>query len=180
MKICLDAGHGHFTGARGNGLIEDELALDFVTRVGHHLRAKGVQTALTRTIDVFVTVDARPPKAKGCDMFVSFHNNAAGNKLAHGCEILVARGDNRSRAKAEKVLERICAGGAMKSRGVKWDNQGQHKSLYVLQNTYRQMPAMLVELGFLTNSGDASWLADKNWREAISVKIAAALIEVMK
>lgn len=180
MKICLDAGHGGNTGARGNGLIEDVIALDFVTRVGHHLRAKGVQTVLTRKGNGFVPLEDRPPKAVGCDMFVSFHNNAASNKIAHGAEILVAAGDKRSKDKAREVLNRICAGGAMVSRGVKWDNQGQHKSLYVLQNTYRKMPSMLIEMGFLTNVGDASWLNSKEWREAISIKIADALIDVCK
>lgn len=179
MKICLDAGHGGNTGARGNGLIEDVIALDFVTRVGHHLREQGVQTVLTRSTANFVSLEARPPKAIGCDMFVSFHCNA-GASLAHGCEILVAKGDKCSKDKARYVLEKICAGGAMVSRGVKWDNAGQYKSLYVLQNTYRKMPAMLIELGFVTNTGDASWLADKNWREAISIKIANALKDVCK
>ena len=179
MKICLDAGHGGDTGARGHGLIEDRLALDFVTRVGHHLRAKGVETVLTRTGADFVTLQARPPKAAGCDMFVSFHCNAAASPLARGCEILVAEGDERSKAKAKVVLDRICAGGAMKKRSVKWDSQSQHRSLYVLRHTYRQMPAMLIELGFLTNVGDVSWLNSKEWREAISIKIAKALTEVL-
>ena len=127
MKICLDAGHGGYTGARANGLIEDTLALDFVKRVGHHLRAAGVQTVVTRNIDTFVTLDYRASLAvrEKCDLFVSFHHNA-GPTLAHGCEIFVAAGDNRSKAKAKTVLDRICAGGAMKSRGVKWDNRSQH------------------------------------------------------
>ena len=180
MKICLDAGHGGGTGARGNGLVEDDLALDFVTRVGHHLRAKGVQTVLTRSDDRFVNLKARPPKAAGCDLFVSFHCNAATNPGAQGCEILVAKGDTRSKVKAVKVLLRICAGGAFQSRGVKYDDAGQHKSLYVLQHTYKKMPAMLIEMGFVTNAADASWLRSKEWREAISVKIAAALMEVMR
>ena len=179
MKICLDAGHGGNTGARGHGLIEDVLALDFVTRVGHHLRARGCQTALTRTDSAFLPLEKRPPRAEGCDMFVSFHCNAASAPLARGCEILVAEGDERSKAKAQKVLDRICAGGAMKKRSVKWDSQSQHRSLYVLRHTYRKMPTMLIELGFLTNVGDVSWLNSKEWREAISVKIAEELIKCL-
>ena len=52
MKIALDAGHGasrghQFTGAHANGLIEDDLALDFVIRIGHLIRLAGHDTLIT-------------------------------------------------------------------------------------------------------------------------------------
>lgn len=184
MKVCLDAGHGYKgtrpTGAAANGLIEDDIALDFVTRVGHFIRKGGGETVLTRPTGTFVTLGSRGALAvkNGCDMFISFHCNAAGSASARGAEIFVAYGDYNGKRKAEALLERICAGGALTSRGVKWDNQSQHSSLRVLRDTYKHMPAMLIEMGFLTNERDAAFLKSKTWREAISEKIAQKILEL--
>lgn len=183
MKICLDAGHGYkgssHTGAAGNGLVEDDIAYDFVTRVGHHLREYGCDTVITRPTSKFVSLGSRGAlaKSKDCDFFISFHCNA-GSPLATGVEAYVALNDFRSLALAKKLLAIITAGGSIKSRGAKWDNQSQHNSLRVLRDTYRKMPAMLVEMGFLSNISDAKLLGDRTWREAMSIKIAKKLIEL--
>ncbi len=181
-RICLDAGHGYkrklATGAAANHLIEDDLALDFVTRIGHHLRAAGHETVLTRPTDAFVELKERPKIAKHqkCDLFVSIHCNAAGSPNANGAEVLISRQDSLSIGVASRVLSVICQEG-MNRRGVKRDDEGAHKSLYVLQNTYSQMRSILVEIGFLTNKDDAAKLADRYWRERVSRVIAKALTD---
>jgi N-acetylmuramoyl-L-alanine amidase len=180
MRIALDAGHGAsrgrpFTGAHGNGLIEDELALDFVTRIGHHLRAAGHQTVLTRSDKTLVALETRAKIAVAakCDMFLSIHLNA-GPAQASGIEAYVAKGDARSRTLAGRLIETISKLG-LKNRGVKWDSQSQYSSLCVLRDTYRHMPAVLLEIGFLTNTHDAGLLADKYFREAVATQLAVAL-----
>lgn len=181
-RICLDAGHGYkrklATGAAANHLIEDDLAFDFCTRIGHHLRAAGHETVLTRPTDAYVELKPRAKlaRAEKCDLFVSIHCNAAGSPNANGAEVLIARQDPLSMGVASRVLSAICQEG-MNRRGVKLDNRGAHKSLYVLQNTYSQMRAILIEVGFLTNKEDAAKLADKYWRERVSKSIAKALTD---
>ncbi len=181
-RICLDAGHGYkrklATGASGHGLKEDDLAFDFVTRIGHHLRAAGHSTVITRTTDAFVELKERPKRAKAAkaDIFCSIHCNAAGSPNANGAEVLVAKKDSLSFGVATRVLSAICQEG-MTRRGVKRDDEGAHKSLYVLQNTYSQMRSILVEIGFLTNKEDAAKLADRYWRERVSKAIAKALTD---
>lgn len=179
-RVALDAGHGAsrghpFTGAHGNGLIEDELAFDFVTRIGHHLRLIGYDTVITRPDGRLVALATRGKRAIDghCDLFLSIHLNA-GPASAQGVEAFVAEGDTRSRALAERLTAAISAHG-LRNRGAKWDSQSQYSSLRVLRDTYRHMPAVLLEIGFLTNAHDAKLLADKHFREAVAEGITAAL-----
>ncbi|MEN6357325.1 MAG: N-acetylmuramoyl-L-alanine amidase [Armatimonadota bacterium] len=185
LKVALDAGHGSrgkssHTGAAANGLIEDEIALDLVKRIGHHIRLAGYQTLLTRADEKMTALSARGKMAvvDNCDLFVSIHCNA-GPSIAQGVEAFVAEGDTRS-AEVAKVLAGCVAAKGMVNRGVKWDSQSQHSNLRVLRDTYKHMPAMLLEIGFLTNARDALHLKDKFFREAVSIEIAKACIKCIK
>jgi len=179
-RIALDAGHGasrglSHSGCAANGLIEDELALDFVTRIGHHLRLIGYDTVITRPDGRLVALATRGKRAIDghCDLFLSIHVNA-GNASASGVEAFVAEGDQRSRIVAERLVDTVAKHG-MRDRGVKWDSQSQCSRLRVLRDTYRHMPAVLLEIGFLTNPHDAGLLADKHFREAVAREIAEGI-----
>lgn len=180
--IALDAGHGAsrghpFTGAHANGLVEDELALDFVNRIGHHLRATGYDTVIIRSDAKLIALATRGKRAidAHCDLFVSIHLNA-GTARAHGVEAYVAEGDHRSRLIAQRLVNLISKHG-LANRGVKWDSQSHYSGLRVLRDTYRHMPAVLLEIGFLTNAGDARLLADKHFREAVASEIVEGITE---
>ncbi len=180
LKIALDAGHGAqgkhaYTGAAANGLIEDEVALDMVKRIGHHLRAAGHSTIYTRPGQGLVALSQRTQLAKAarCDLFLSVHLNA-GPPTAQGAEAFVAEGDHTSRQIAEQLVKAISKLG-LKSRGVKWDSNSQHSRLAVLRGTCRTMPAVLLELGFLTNEHDAKLLDSPQFRDKLAEAIARQL-----
>lgn len=175
MKAALDAGHGSNTGARANGLVEDDVALDMVSRIGHYLRAAGWETVLTRPDSklVGITERARVARYAHAYVFLSIHCNAS-KSAACGVEAFVANGDERSRKLAEKLVEAVVARG-MRDRGVKWDNESRHSRLGVLRGTNRQMPAVLLELGFLTNPYDSMLLKDKHFRDSAAKAIADVL-----
>ena len=180
MKAALDAGHGSksgtsHTGACANGLIEDEVALDLVQRIGHHLRAAGQETVYTRPDAWLVGLSerARIARAAKCDLFLSVHLNA-GPPAAHGVEAFVVKGDHASRRVAELLVGAVAELG-MASRGVKWDSQSRHSRLAVLRGTYRWMPAVLIEVGFVTNLADAKLLHDRHWLDRAASTIARAL-----
>lgn len=176
VRIALDAGHGAsrghpFTGAHANGLVEDDLALDFVTRIGHHLRLAGYDTVLIRPDARLVALATRGRRAVDghCDLFLSIHHNA-GPPEAHGVEAYVAEGDSRSHHIAERLLAGTSKHG-LHNRGVKWDSQSHYSRLRVLRDTNQHMPAVLLEIGFLTNHGDTRLLADKHFRETVASEI---------
>lgn len=177
--ICLDPGHGYkgaqHTGAAANSLVEDDVALYFCIRLGHYLRRAGCQTVLTRDKG-FVELGSRGALAVDtkCKLFVSVHCNAASSTAARGVEAFHAPGDFAGKRIAQSICEALMQGGA-KFRSVKVDSQSQYSSLRVLRDTYRHMPACLVELGFLTNKLDAAMLADKFWIEKQACRVARVL-----
>jgi N-acetylmuramoyl-L-alanine amidase len=174
MKIAIDAGHGGTdSGAKDNGIIEKDFALDMATRIGHYLRLDGFETYETRPTNKLVGINTRAKNAvkEKCNLFLSIHCNA-GADSAQGVEVFVAAKDERSRKFGESL---IYASHGFISRGVKWDNQSQHSSLGVLRGTYKYMPAALLELGFCSNVCDAymmrdSWHKDE-WAKSIALAI---------
>lgn len=177
--VCLDAGHGgKDPGACANAIKEKDFALDMVVRIGHHLRLRGLKTVLTRDSDVYVGINKRAliARSAGADLFLSIHCNAAGNPDAAGSEAYIAAPDGRSDGIAKVLLHRIAG---LKPRGVKKDNQSQHSSLGVLRGTYKQMTAILLELGFCTNKDDAELMRDKYQREMWAEEIAVVIVGVL-
>ncbi len=180
MRIALDAGHGYKanspTGARGNSLIEDDLALKIVHKLRWYLLQAGIEVTLTRPDQAFVALGIRGTLAKRtqCDVFISIHINASADSDASGAEVLVAENDRRSAAFAKRLLDVIVKHG-LKKRGVKWDSQSQHSKLRVLRDTYKAMPAALLEIGFITNTGDAIKLRNDKWLDKLTNDLAGVI-----
>lgn len=177
-SVCLDAGHYDTAGAHGHGIDEASWALAFALKVAHYVRAAGSFAVLTRKTErnVDLRMRGRIAKAAGCSAFLSIHLNAAGKSSAHGCEAFVAPGDERSAKLAMRLLGAITTTLGLKSRGVKPDNQSQHRSLTVLRTTYKAMPAVLVEIGFVSNPDDAEKLKDRRAIENLAVAMARELL----
>jgi len=181
MKVCLDPGHGgRDNGAAANYVTEDNWALTFVQRLGHYLRAHGAQTVITRESDVSVSLSSRAAMVVNakCDLFISIHCNAAANPQADGAEVFYAPiglNQNNSIGLGRELLA-ACKEQGLDSRGVKKDSQSQHAQLSVLRNTCKHMPAVLLEVGFVTNQHDAGLMANKVWRERLAAACAEAIV----
>jgi N-acetylmuramoyl-L-alanine amidase len=92
-RVVLDPGHGGSDrGARGpGGLEEKDVALDIVQRLAPTLVAQGIEVALTREDDRFVSLEERTARANGfgADLFVSVHCNASEGRARRGVETYV-------------------------------------------------------------------------------------------
>ena len=180
MKICLDAGHGGAdNGTSGNRILEDAWALEFIQRLGHHIRALGAETVLTRTTDKKIGIDTRAAIAvsKKCDLFISIHCNGATNRNADGAEAFYAPvGHQHNSVAIAEEMVKLCAEAGMDNRGVKRDSQSQHSRLGVLRGTCEHMPAVLLEVGFVSNKHDSGLMSNKYWREKLAEDIAKAIV----
>ncbi|WP_332629798.1 N-acetylmuramoyl-L-alanine amidase [Halalkalibacter flavus] len=160
--IAIDPGHGgRDPGAVGNGLQEKDIVLAVGLELEKKLKNAGAKPVITRDRDVFVELDQRAKIANDAkaDIFVSLHVNS-GPSGGQGTETWISASSsssNESRDLAEKINKRLVAELGTRDRGVKSAN------FKVLTET--NMPAVLVELGFVTNSRDATIMKRSNFNE---------------
>lgn len=165
MKICIDAGHNfssYDTGATGNGLREQDITFGIASKLKPMLEGVGIEVIMTRThLAHNIGVEYKDSLAERCriannnkcDLFISIHCNSHPDLSSNGTEVLVHRYGGEAEKLAEKVLDRIVADFGTYNRGVKEYNAK------VLRST--DMPAILVETAFISNSKEAELLKDK-------------------
>ena len=90
--------------------------------------------------------------AWGADYFISLHTNAATQAAATGSEAFVFYKPSVAASLATDILDGLAASTGLRNRGV-----FARTNLYVLRRT--TMPAVLVELGFITNPSDAALMS---------------------
>ena len=175
--VVIDPGHGGpDPGAIGlGGLRETEVVLDVSKRVKKLLSEKGVKVRLTRNNEVDLDLPPRVLIANrtDADIFVSIHANASRGKRRdiNGLETFYYTGW-RGRLLAKEIQKQILkVSPGSPDRGVR---QGRY---FVIKNT--RMPAVLVEIGFLTGRLDARRLEKSIHRQRIAYAITKGILEYL-
>lgn len=174
-KIVLDAGHGGKDPGAVNGSHQEKVyALDIVKRLGKILSGRGVNVLYTREDDTYPTLRDRTDYANevNADYFISIHLNSAANSTAKGIETLIYGNGGNAEALAEKVQASLINATDAINRGVK-----VRTNLAVLKNT--NMPAILVETGFISNPEEVKKLATEQYREILAKAIADGVSEYL-
>lgn len=178
--IVIDPGHGGTdSGAVGFGFYEKTAVLDTALKVKELLKQTPFDVQLTREKDVFITLNNRTAFANNlnADIFVSIHANAAGSS-ASGTETYYysAAATNTRIAESKKlasaIQKRLIEAWNLKDRGVKGDN------FAVIRQT--NMPAVLAELGFITNASDNAKLKSPEWRQKAADAIYLGILDYYK
>ena len=175
--VVIDPGHGGSDpGAIGiGGIRETDVVLEVSKLVKKLLSDKGVKVRLTRKNEVELDLPPRVSFANktDADVFVSIHANASRGKRRdiNGLETFYYRGW-RGRLLAKRIQKQILrVSPGSPDRGVK---QGR---FYVIKNT--KMPAVLVEIGFLTGRLDARRLEKPAHRKRIAYAISKGILEYL-
>lgn len=183
MKILVDAGHGGTDpGAVNNNLNLKEAVVTLVysKKLAKILSDAGNTVVLTRIDDNFVSLQDRVmmANASGVDLFLSLHCNSAENESAAGVEIWTSPGETKSDGIATQILEAIQqAFPDQKFRKDTCDGDpDKEANFFVLK--YTKMPAVLLELGFISNAEDAVWLQDFGTMMKYCQSIAAGVAAV--
>ena len=148
--VVLDAGHGgENPGAIYNGRQEKDDTLALTLAGGRILEANGVDVYYTRETDVFETPLQKAQEANqtGADYFVSIHRNSSPMPNQYtGIETLVYNRYGEAARLAYNINDEL--------EEVGFENQGvnERTNLAVLRRT--QMPAVLVEVGFINTDAD--------------------------
>src|SRR5437667_9454853 len=167
--VVIDAGHGGFDrgGIPGQRVAEKNMTLDVAQRLKRVLAAGGYRVVMTRDSDVFVSLGGRVAIANSYPnaLFVCIHFNSAKRMGAGGIETYFYSRDILPLASA---IHYFVAGGAPSSnRGVR------RRGYYVLRKT--NIPAVLVECGFLTNPTEAAYAQTASYRQKLAEEIAAGV-----
>jgi N-acetylmuramoyl-L-alanine amidase len=175
MIVVIDPGHGgRDPGAIGiGGLREVDVLTPISFQVARILEQNGVQVVLTRRGDYFVDLAPRVQLARrvNADLFVSIHANAISMRRpdVNGIEVYhFGRGEQLARYIHRSILSSVSIG----DRGVR------RARFFVLRNN--PMPAVLVEVGFVTGASDASKLSDPSFRSQMADAIARGILQYIR
>ncbi len=171
-RLCFDYGHGgEDPGATYNGRKESNDVLSIGRAVAAEVRRHGVTVDETRTSDITVSLNDRSnfENRNTYDYFISFHRNAYEPEKARGVETYTYLNPGaKSKSLAQKIQTSLVALG-FADRGVKEANY------HVLRET--KALAVLVEIGFIDNTGDNN-LFDSKKNEIIKVLAKGILAQV--
>lgn len=171
--IVLDPGHGGYDpGATRVGLTERDIVLAVARQVASLLEGK-VDLQLTRyTNDYYPTLTDRSVMANShaTARFVSIHINASNATSASGAENYYYNGSTSIQL-ANAIQQRLVSYAGMRNRGVDFGN------LAVIRGT--NAPAVLTELGFLSNSTDRSKLTNAAYQARYAQAIADGILATL-
>jgi N-acetylmuramoyl-L-alanine amidase len=174
-KVIIDTGHGgHDSGAIGiNGLKEKDIILSIAQDVEEILSQQDIDVVMTRDSDVYISLEARTDLANRvkADLFVSIHANSI-NLSRPDVNGLETYYYDSGRRLAEVIHWSILNGVDIDDRSIR------RARFYVLKHSI--MPAVLVEVGFVTGEVDATHLKDPDHRRRMAEAIARGIVEYIK
>lgn len=174
--VVIDPGHGGSDpGAVGiGGLREAPTVLSIGAQVAQLLQQQGVQAVITRQDDRDVELEPRVQIAQqsNATLFVSIHANSIdmSRPEVNGLETYYY---SDSGARLGRVIHSaVVQGTGMRDRGLR------QARFYVIRNT--TMPAVLVEVGFVTGSEDAARLSSPEGRNQLAQSIARGILQYIQ
>ncbi|HJV47068.1 MAG TPA: N-acetylmuramoyl-L-alanine amidase CwlD [Bacillota bacterium] len=183
--IAIDPGHGGFDGGAvsKNGLVEKDVALSISLYLRDFLQQAGALVVMTREVDEDLVQEGKKGQLKredihrrvkiindsSADMTISIHLNAIPSPQWHGAQTFYNPVKQDNGALAYLVQDEI------KSKLKNTDRLPKKKgNMYILNNV--TMPSILVEVGFLSNPGEADLLSDKGYQKKMANAIYQGLL----
>ena len=172
--IVIDAGHG---GKDPGAKIDEELESKIVESIAKKIKAlngsEDLKIILLREDDSFVSLSDRVNKINQInpDLLISLHLNASKNPNEKGVNAFISSQNgfyDKSLEKANQLIEEISNNNLTKG-GVKDAN------LYIIKNS--KCPAVLLEVGFLSNPNDKAYITSESGKDEIAKNILKLLRE---
>ncbi len=175
-RVVIDPGHGgKDPGAQVFGIDEKAINLAVARLVAERLSARGVTVILTRKSDVFIELQDRADASTSyrADLFVSVHADSNPSPEKEGHSVLLPQSGDPQANLAGQLIDRHMTANGSPSHIVRMDNRG----LLVLRRT--TCPAVLVELGFLSNRTEARRLASSAYQQSLAEGIADGIVDYL-
>ena len=200
QTVCLDPGHGHQdTGGIFGNYVEKRYTLPLAEELARQLEAAGFKVILTRTNDTFVRLEDRPALAdrQKADLFISLHFNIGPPGEAKGVEVYCltpakARSTNDGRwgdvsewrdntvavtGNRDDDENVLLAYQLQKSlvKNLSAEDRGVRRARFAVLRT-AEMPAVLIEGGFLTDSVEQKKIAGLKYRAELAAAIVRGVL----
>ena len=171
--VVLDAGHGGEDGGTvEQAATEKEINLAVVLKLKELLEEQGIRVVLTRDKDIFMKLEERVQIANGekADLFISIHcNYYEKDSSIYGLECYYCKSGEEGKHYAEKIMETIEESKNIVSRNVK------PADYYILKNT--TVPAVLVEIGYLSNYNERNQLMSEEYQEKLAGELVKGIVK---
>ena len=169
--IVIDPGHGGSDpGASSpNKIREKDLNLIMSLKLEAALKALGYNVVMTRSSDVAVGLYDRPAQANeiNADIFISMHANSTTNSAVSGIEVLYCPATTGSKKTQDQYpLAKMVMDEILKTTGGKERGVIKRPDLVVLNRT--NMPAILVETGFLSNANEEKLITNDSYQNKMT------------
>ena len=174
--VVLDPAHGGLDrGVTANGLQEDDVAYDVANRTATRLRTIGVEPVLTRDPHSGPTDRERATRAEevGADVVISIHCDGSSSPDATGVATFFWGDDRVGARSATGAHLASLAQREIVARTGMTDLRTHACTFDILRVT--TMPAVQVELGYLTNPEDAGRLSDPGFRDLVAEALVVAI-----
>ena len=187
--VIIDAGHGSPDGGAvgESGVLEKDLNLSVAMSLQKFFESGGTQVLLTRSddngiYDVSGSIKNKKVsdiknreefiKSVNADAFISIHMNKFPEKKYSGPQVFYSGNNEKSKSLAECIQKSmISALNPQSKREIKQADS----SIYLLKHT--EIPAVLVECGFLSNPEEENKLKDKNYQRQLAWSVYCGIVE---
>jgi len=172
-KVVIDAGHGGSEpGAQRENIFEKDITLAVAKKVKNYLNQAGINVVMTRSDDSTVSLKQRTviTNDENPEAFVSIHVNSCNAPTAAGLETHWYT--PQSKKLAQVVQKSLISSINSPDRGI------MNSMFYVIHHT--EVPAVLVEIGFISNDSERNQLLTPERQESTARAIAEGIIEFLK
>ncbi|MCL2360304.1 MAG: N-acetylmuramoyl-L-alanine amidase [Defluviitaleaceae bacterium] len=178
--IVIDAGHGGWDPGMVSGRVEEkDINLNIAKKLQTFLEVADATVIVTRLEDIGLAnkksgdMQARRliANTSKADIFISIHQNSYNSSSVKGFQAFYYNESDNSKKLATAIQSRL-------KEFVNPDNRLEsraNKNYYVLKQT--EMPAVLIECGFLTNPGERSKLVNDEYQEKIAWGIYLGIVD---
>ncbi len=174
--VCVDAGHGgQDPGASYDSYLEKTYALMISELLIDLLTSDGLAVVTTRINDYSLHLHQRVliSKRAQSDLFISIHINGFPDPTANGIETWYRTGSKQSKKAANRIHSKLIQEVNLRNRGTKPGN------FHVLRESH-PIPAVLCELGFITNAHDRRLITSREFQVQAAKCIANGVLAFIR
>jgi N-acetylmuramoyl-L-alanine amidase len=174
--VVIDAGHGgKDPGATSSsGYAEKNVNLDVAVQIAQMLRDRGLRVITTRNNDEFIELEERANIANRnkADIFVSIHADSSAKSSTNGFTLYVERSGSSASTSLANAIDRRMSQTNTSGNGI---SKADYRVL-----THTNCPAVLIELGYLSNYWEAKQLKNKDKQRQLAQAITDGITDYIE